>query len=166
MTDLWGNKKKYQPSEELRDVVAIAVNFENHLALKRDGTVVDWTTPPIDEFGATHSPRPVESVPAGLTDVQAIAVGFNHSLALKRNGTVVAWGEKERGQLNVPTGLSDVVAISAGCGLSIALKRDGTVVTWGNQYGNIDLAQLNMRQSQPQIVNVTAGDLRVIAIVQ
>lgn len=95
------------------------------LALKADGSVVEWT------FGeATNRATPVEA-----TDIIAVASGGTHSLALKADGTVIAWGcdipTYDAGQCAVPEGLGDVVAIAAGFGYSLALKADGTVVAWG-----------------------------------
>ena len=56
------------------------------MALKSDGTVVEW--------GALWNGR----APTGLTGVVAIARGTDHALALKSNGTVVAWGHNAQGQ--------------------------------------------------------------------
>ena len=105
----------------LSGVVAVAAGSDSSMALKSDGTVVEW--------GASWMGR----APTGLTGVVAIARGTDHALALKSNGTVVAWGYNGQGQTNVPAGLANVVGITASGSTSYALKSDGTVVAWGGQ---------------------------------
>ena len=105
----------------LTGVVAVATGSSSSMALKSDGTVVEW--------GASW----MGSAPAGLTGVVAIARGTDHALALKSNGTVVAWGYNSEGQTNVPASLANVVGITASGSTSYALKSDGTVVAWGGQ---------------------------------
>jgi alpha-tubulin suppressor-like RCC1 family protein len=105
----------------LTGVVAVAAGSGSSMALKSDGTVVEW--------GASW----MGSAPSGLTGVVAIARGTDHALALKSNGTVVAWGHNAEGQTNVPASLANVVGITASGSTSYALKSDGTVVAWGGQ---------------------------------
>ena len=81
------------------------------LALKRNGTVVAWSS---NHSGET-------AVPEGLRNVIAIAADEHLSQALKSDGTVVAWGGNEFGQTSVPAGLSNVMAIAAGGWFSLAL---------------------------------------------
>jgi alpha-tubulin suppressor-like RCC1 family protein len=105
----------------LTGVVAVAAGSRSSMALKSDGTVVEWGT-------LTSG-----SAPAGLSGVVAIARGTDHALALKSNGTVVAWGYNSAGQTSVPASLANVVGITASGSTSYALKSDGTVVAWGWQ---------------------------------
>ena len=105
----------------LSGVVAVAAGSGSSMALKSDGTVVEW--------GASWMGR----APTGLTGVVAIARGTDHALALKSNGTVVAWGHNAEGQTSVPASLANVVGITASGSTSYALKSDGTVVAWGGQ---------------------------------
>ena len=105
----------------LTGVVAVATGSSSSMALKSDGTVVEW-----GNLGTG-------SAPVGLTGVVAIARGTDHALALKSNGTVVAWGDNSVGQCNVPAGLLNVVGITGSNDTSYALKSDGTVVAWGAQ---------------------------------
>lgn len=98
-----------------------------NLALRRDGTVVDWVSP------GWAPPLVFSPVPSGLTEVVAVSAGYQHGLALKRDGTVVGWGTEEAAR--VPTGLSGVVQVLATRGYSFALKKDGSVVTWGTGFG-------------------------------
>jgi hypothetical protein len=112
----------YPPSAELPGVVTAAGGWSHIVALKSNGTVVEWD---VD--------NPPAVVP-GLSNIVAVAAGGEHSVALKADGTVVAWGQNFFGQTNVPADLSDVVAISASENLSVALKRDGTLAAWGQSY--------------------------------
>ncbi len=113
---------------DLFGVKAIAAGMDHSLALKSDGTVVEWGS-------MTDA-----DIPAGLSDVTAISAGYRFSLALKKNGTVVAWGTDLSGETDVPAWLTGVVAIAAGHGFGLALKSDGTVVAWGEgRFGATDV---------------------------
>ncbi|OIR06289.1 immunoglobulin I-set domain protein [mine drainage metagenome] len=104
------------------NVVAIAAGSGFGLALKADGTVVEWA-----DFGY-NSQLP----PAGLANVVAVAAGGDFALALRQDGTVVGWGDDSHGQTDIPSGLDNVVAIAAGDTHAMAIKADGTVVAWGD----------------------------------
>jgi alpha-tubulin suppressor-like RCC1 family protein len=112
----------FPPSATVPGVIAAAGGWSHIVALKGDGSVVQWDS--------GNGPEVV----AGLNNVVAVAAGGMHSVALKADGTVVAWGENFLGQLNVPEGLSNVVAIAAAEHHSLALKSDGTMVAWGQSY--------------------------------
>ena len=88
----------------LSSVVGISVGAYHLLALKGDGTVVEWGQ---NNYGQ-------ETVPAGLSEVTAIAAGSYHTVALKSDGTVVAWGSNSYSQSRVPVGLSGVTQAGAG----------------------------------------------------
>lgn len=153
----------------LSHVVSIAAGggyYAPGLALKGDGTVVEWTT------GGTE-----ERVPPQATNVVAIAAGESHSLALRGDGTVVGWGGNQFGAATgVPTRgfasysngvvsiggrvLSNVVAIAAGHEFSLALKRDGTVVAWG--YNGFH--QTDMPADLANVVAIPAGENFCLAI--
>jgi hypothetical protein len=110
---------------ELGSVVEVAVGGGHRLALKSDGTVVEWGDRSVDQG----------EVPDGLSDVVAVATGkHGHCLALRIDGTVVAWGDNSYGQCNVPKELDNAVAIAAGWRHSLALRADGKVVIWGDKY--------------------------------
>jgi alpha-tubulin suppressor-like RCC1 family protein len=109
----------FPPSASIPGVVTAAGGWSHIVALKGDGTVVQW--------GVENEPEVV----GGLSNVVAVAAGALHSVALKADGTVAAWGENQFGQLNVPADLSNVVAIAAAEHHSLALKRDGTLAAWG-----------------------------------
>jgi alpha-tubulin suppressor-like RCC1 family protein len=118
---VWG-RFGHPLSAEIPGVITAVGGWSHIVALKSDGTVVEWDT---------------ETEPAavpGLSNVVAIAAGGSHSVALKADGTVTAWGENFVGQLNVPAGLSNVIAITASEDHSLALKSDGTMAAWGRAY--------------------------------
>jgi alpha-tubulin suppressor-like RCC1 family protein len=122
----WGHFG-FPPSAEVPGVVTAAGGWSHIVALKGDGTVVQWDL--------DHEPEVV----AGLNDVVAVAAGGEHSVALKADGTVTVWGEKFFGQLDVPPDLSNVVAIAASEHQTLALKSDGTLVAWGQGYNGEDV---------------------------
>ncbi|AFE03982.1 putative lipoprotein [Corallococcus coralloides DSM 2259] len=125
----WG-PDLHSPPGGLSDVVSVAVGSAFAVALKADGTVVEW-----GDLSGSRAP-----VPTGLSDVVAISAASNIAAALRRDGTVVAWGGFEYDRTKVPAGLQDVVAISVSMYFSLALKADGTVATWGrNEYGQTSL---------------------------
>jgi len=105
------------------DAVAISAGGQQSLALKRDGTVVQWG-------------QPFALVPSGLANVTAIASGTNFHLALLSNAAEVSWSASDFGQTTVPDGLSNVAALAAGGELALTLKRDGMVSRWGGSLAN------------------------------
>ncbi len=150
----WGMNDRAQAKAPagLRNVVAIAASKEGYgsnLALKRNGTVVQWSGAGLEA-----------PVPAGLSNVVAIAAGGRHYLALKNDGTVVGWGVNRSGEAVPPAGLSNVVAITAGEMLSVALKRDGSVVAWGNTGWGATTVPAGLSN----VVAISAGSLFGLAI--
>jgi|GEM_PF-2191347 len=121
----WG----YDPNGEvtppagLTDVAALAAGNGHVLALRQDGTTIDWRN------GYT-------AIAAGPGGIAAVAAGFSTAVGLKSDGTVVAWGWDGYGETNVPSGLGNVVAISANGNHTLALKSDGTVAAWGKFFNN------------------------------
>jgi alpha-tubulin suppressor-like RCC1 family protein len=108
-----------QPYAGLDGIAKVSAPCRDHgdiVALKRDGSVVEWS------LRANDPPKSVTA-----TNVSEISAGGWQKLALKKDGTVFAFGFSNM----LPEGLSNVVAISAGETHSLALRRDGTVVAWG-----------------------------------
>jgi alpha-tubulin suppressor-like RCC1 family protein len=137
-------------SPNVNNIIQIAANNANSMALRSDGTVWSWGgnwSGQIGDGTTTQRNSPVQV--SGLTGMTAISVGFGHNMALKNDGTVWAWGDNERGQLGDGTttqrttpvqvsGLTNVIAIGAGANESYALKADGTVWAWGwDNYGQL-----------------------------
>jgi alpha-tubulin suppressor-like RCC1 family protein len=136
--------------------IAVAAGATISLALKDDGTILQWGN---NAYGQCTAPR-------DLRNVIAIAAGDFHSLALKSDGTVVAWGYNAFGITNVPTGLANIVAVAAGLNHSLALRNNGTVAGWGS---NLDAAGNRAGQSAPprglsDAVAIAAGDFHSLAL--
>ncbi len=154
----------------LSNVVAVATGGESgrNLALRTDGTVMDWPV---------LSAEYISTVPRGLSNITAISAGGGHSLALKADGTVVGWGANNYGQATgAPTEgfphestgtvriaaqtLRHVIAISAGGEFSLALKKDGTVVSWGHPFA----MQMAVPAGLSNVVAIAAGENFCLAI--
>jgi alpha-tubulin suppressor-like RCC1 family protein len=116
----------------LSGVTKIATGRIHTVALKGDGSVVEWG---VDDYGQALMPTVPVAAQSGVT---AIAAGYAYTVALKNNGSVVAWGYDGHGQTTVPTvpesAQSGVTAIAAGSYHTVVLKNDGTVVSWGLGY--------------------------------
>jgi alpha-tubulin suppressor-like RCC1 family protein len=168
--------------QNLTNVVTIAAGGESCLALRTDGTVVNWgaftNVPPnlanvvaISEghdFSLAlsndghmvawgYNGSDVTNVPPGLSNVVAVSAGSRHCLALQADGTVTAWGDNGSGETNVPFGLADVVAIAAGSDISLALQSNGTVVAWG-------LGMAQTPSSLTNVIEIAAGTVGNLAI--
>ncbi len=116
----WGDNEFHQCEVPagLRDVVAIAAADNSSIAVKADGTVVQWG----------H----YWSVPEGVRDVVAIAAGESHAVALRRDGSVVTWGYGAYDYSSPEfTALNDVRTIGAFEKNSFAWRADGSVVSCG-----------------------------------
>ncbi len=133
--------------EALANAIAISAGGQQSLALRKDGTVVQW--------GQTFA-----SVPGSVTNAIGIASGTNFHLALLTNSTVVAWGNNSSGQINVPGNLSNVVAVAAGGDHALALKVDGTVVAWGNNSSG----QTNVPGGLTNAMAIAAGYAHSLAL--
>ena len=126
----------------LADVKDIAASATASLALKTDGTIVQW-----GDLG-----QPYTAAPAG--GVAAIAGGETHFLAAMSDGTVQAWNSYDnQGAATVPAGIVDVVAVAAGNAHSVVLKKDGTVDGWGADY----LAQVSGPKALTKVKKIVAG---------
>jgi hypothetical protein len=115
----WQNSAVPVP-RSLSNVVAISAGFDHLLALKADGTVVEWT-------GAGGQPQPVP----WFSNIIAISAGADSgdgSLALEADGTVVGWDGLPYYPLPSNT---NVVAMALGGRNIMALKSDGTVAAPG-----------------------------------
>jgi len=130
---VWGKNTPNMPDkaslQTMTNVVAISAGADDCLALKNDGTVVEWNS--------WHS-----AAPAGLSNVVAISCGGGNNLALKADSNVVAWGNNYPGHTNTSAGLSNVVAVAARDGYNYALKRDGTLVGWGRMKAYMELSNI------------------------
>jgi hypothetical protein len=135
----------------LEDVISIAAGGQHSVALRANGTVIEW--------GANSAGHPV---PQGLGNVIAIDAA-THSVALKSDGTVVVWGNSLAAVTNPPPGLNAVKSIAAGNiagnAYTLALRSNGTVVAWG-----IEQSATNVPPGLSNIVEVAAGNSHVLAL--
>lgn len=163
----WGRDAEGQcavPSSAT-NIVGIAATAIQTLALREDGTLLAWGSPPPassgklvriagDNFHAAgvrsdgtvvvwSSFPSVATVPPEATNVVDVAVGNSHVLALRQNGRVIAWGENTWGQLNVPASATNVVQIDAGGVHGMALCADGRLLVWG-QISYVPAAATNL----------------------
>jgi alpha-tubulin suppressor-like RCC1 family protein len=160
----WGGFNDYDqitPPDDLADVIDLAAGGDHwlddtsfSLALKRDGTVVEWG---YDKNGSVE-------VPGGLDRVVAVAAGRCVRMALRDDGTVVTWGEDPFGNIGPPGGLSDVVAVAAGGYRCLALKGDGTVVEWGMNFDGEKWHEAAAPAGMRDIVAISAGRFHSLAL--
>ena len=139
--DKYGN---YDPTFEApvgNDFVDISVNSWNALALRRDGSVVNFGR--IPKIGSEDTPAPI---PTAL-QAKAISAGREHNLAVTEDGEVIAWGCRDyepgcRPPYGLRDALKDVIGVAAGDEVSLAIKSDGTVIGWGsNEKGSLDIPE-------------------------
>jgi hypothetical protein len=110
--------------------MAIAGDSSQFMALRRDGTVVEWYT-----SGAATNLHPE------ISNAVAVASGYGSRFVLKADGTVSGYGlfypyVGSPTPTTPPAGLSNVIAVAAGYSHALALRADGTVTTWGpNWFG-------------------------------
>lgn len=159
----WGSagqgEPAFVPPEAESGVVAISAGAGPGLAIKSDGSVLQW------------GPDYVTVAPPAETSsgVVSTSVDFTHRLALREDGRLITWGELNGGaglppgdgapdrwravdagtehstgidadgdvhcwgtiDFVPPEAATDVTAVSAGSLHSVALKPDGRVVAWG-----------------------------------
>ena len=115
----WDIKMRPEFVPEGNDFIAIDAGYVQCLALKTDGSILEW----LPSSGA-HIITPQGS------DFVAMAAGLGHSLALKADGCIFGWGKNDYGQASSPDG-NDFIAVAAGYYHSLALKSDGSILAWG-----------------------------------
>jgi hypothetical protein len=121
---------------DLSDVVRVAASSRHGLAVRSNGTVV--------EFGQAGN-----RVPAGLSGVVEVAVSATYSLALKSDGTVVQWHYTGSEILPPPPPLVGIQKIAAGSRFALALKSDSTVAHWG--------ALMLLNLDEPGVTKISAS---------
>ena len=126
----------------LSNAVAISTGRLHCLALKSDGTVIQWGGNFRGEASFDNTVLTTGESGSGNT------VEIKNTTLILTNGVVKIHGHV----------LNDVVSIAAGDGFSLALKKDGTVVAWGLQEA-IGTAPTfpdnNVEESPMQIDSVT-----------
>ncbi|MBN9661797.1 MAG: hypothetical protein J0H49_26615 [Acidobacteria bacterium] len=133
----------------LSDVVAVAASpGMGGLALRKDGTVVQWT---VDN-------TQVYPTPAGLTGVIAIAMNDRYFSAVKSDGHVVAWSTIYVEPSTA--GISDVVSIAAGPTWALLLHADGSV----SPLGSLFPAELAVPAGLANVVQLSVQNNSVAAL--
>lgn len=185
----WGDNSDGQIEYpvDLTNTLSIAASDYYSVAVKEDGSVVQWglewapiptgltnavavaaglghtlalrDNGTVTLWGDTNNPYPFR-MPTNLAGVKAVSAGYYHDVALFTNGTVTAWGANIWDLTNVPPALSNVTAISAGSYHSLAVKQDGTVSAWGY---NAD-GQINVPAGLSNVVAVAAGGRHSLAL--
>ncbi len=123
----------------LKNVRAVASQWDHFLAAAEDGTVWSWGHNKFELIGPItfeYAKRTPLQIP-GLSGAVDVATGLNHSMVLTSDGTVWTWGKgMGPGGADSPTptpvaSLANVVKICAGTDTCYALLADGTVRAWG-----------------------------------
>lgn len=115
----------------LSNFVAVAAGPRHSLALRRDGTVVQWGVSKAAREGVTISAigdvliqgrilTNIVSIAAGGTDVPPLN---EFSLALREDGTVVGWGTLGWKPMVVPASITNIVAIAVSDTYCLALQE-------------------------------------------
>jgi hypothetical protein len=138
-----GNRERFGPVKDLRDVVQLSLGSEHACARIADGSVKCW-----GESMAAGVGDGIQDVPktiARLKDVVDIEAGGSASCARLHDGAVKCWGRYDFGagmdapKVPVPVPwLRGVSRLALGMFHSCALGGDGAVLCWGeNQHGEL-----------------------------
>lgn len=141
----------------LSNATSITAFGNGCLAIRSNGTIAGWNTPPVSEW--------MNRVRAGGSNFTTIIKaksreGHPEEFTLLRNGeilgnaiTISAQHDANIVRTNTPPGLNDIIAIAVGETHNLALKRDGTVVAWGDN----SAGQTNVPDGLSNIVAIAAG---------
>jgi alpha-tubulin suppressor-like RCC1 family protein len=147
---------------------AVAAGSTHALALRKDGTVVQWGANYV-RLDGTSADKLAKAVRVrGVKNVKAIAASDYASFALRKDGTVWAWGSNGGGELGtgdiaspsrsghaIRVGhLSHIVAISAGGKHALALQSNGDVWSWG-QVEPGTVSQINATATPTKVAGIS-----------
>ncbi|HTZ86535.1 MAG TPA: IPT/TIG domain-containing protein [Solirubrobacteraceae bacterium] len=77
----------------LTEVQAIAAGGNSAIALREDGTVLDWGSNDDGKLGpGKYSASNVPVSVAGVSEAKAVAMGAQQTFALRQDGSLLAWG--------------------------------------------------------------------------
>jgi alpha-tubulin suppressor-like RCC1 family protein len=143
--------------------VDVAVGDEFTCAIRTDGALFCWGTPPLANAIGTPT-----QVGADL-DWALLSASEEHLCAVKTDGRLYCWGDNSEGQLGMgdldervsPTQVgaeSDWVGVSCGAESTCAFKTDGATFCWGsNFFGELGSATASV--FEPSITPVEAAVL-------
>ncbi len=172
----WGRNTSGQcvVSPDLTNAFVVAGNTGSSLAVRSDGTPVNWgsgTTPLGSNYvGLSASPSAGSTFLRSdgtvahfgqynfltSTNVVAVVSGNNFVMTLRREGVV--HGSGFGANTNIPSGLKNVSAIAAGSSHVLALLSNGTVVAWGSSPGT------NVPAGLKDVVAVAGGYSHSLAL--
>ena len=168
----------------LTEVVALTYGASSLLALRADGTAVQYGISPEDQpivamhrvtqvagwgsiAGLVHGDGEVAilgwdsggrtNVPPGLRGVMELAVGRFLVVALKEDGSLVGWGIPEA---TPPPGMGNVVSVAVGEQHALARTADGRVIAWGNNAEG----QTEVPPGLSNVVAIAAGRAQSVAL--
>ena len=149
---------KISETEDLTNVVKIAVGANHVLALTKDREVYAWGDNTYGQLG-TNSTEPSnyaikvsgEGGSSTLNRIIDISAGQYGSSAINEFGWVYAWGDGTYGEMGngttkalnsspVKTVLNNGITVSTGAGHNVELAQNGKVFTWGrNNAGQLGI---------------------------
>jgi hypothetical protein len=97
----WGNNSSGQivVPAAASNVIAISAGFDYSLALRADGTLVQWGAPKL-------------GFPTNLNNFVAIAAGYSHGTALRADGTLATWGSTYVFNATIPPDVRNIALIA------------------------------------------------------
>jgi hypothetical protein len=123
----WGPNANGQVSLAPTDqnYTMVAGGLRHGIALKADGSIVDWGSGDFSNYGNL-----LTNTPTG-TGFKAVGAGYSNSFALSTNGTISAWGSNDQSVVsNKPTG-SGFTFVTGNWYNGLALASDGSISVWG-----------------------------------
>ncbi|MZQ86493.1 RCC1 repeat-containing protein [Paenibacillus sp. 5J-6] len=155
-------------------ITQIAAGFDFSLALKDDGTVLNWglidSDPSTMYSVVTNNAQDEHKFPeliTGFDHVTQITAGSSHAVALKEDGSIYTWGNNTSGQLGIGTAydgktwsrafpehvndLPEIAGIGAGSNFTFAIDKAGKLWAWGNNsYSQLGDKTLNNQAAPVQ----------------
>jgi Regulator of chromosome condensation (RCC1) repeat len=149
---LYGDYGQVTDAPTGSDFKYVAAGFYTNLALRNDGSIVQWG-------------QNIGTPPSG-TGFVAVSCGAMHAMAVKWDGTVVGWGNNYYGQAatpNPPSGdINHWTDVACGEWHNTAMRSDGTVYGWGQDYAGCASGYPGPHQGR--IVDIDAGSYHNIAL--
>ena len=152
----WGPNANGQVSLAPTDqnYTMVAGGLRHGIALKADGSIVDWGSGDFSDYGNL-----LTNTPSG-TGFKAVGAGYSTSFALSTNGTISAWGSNDQQVVsNKPTG-SGFTFVTGNWYNGLALASDGSISVWGANGAN----QISGKPSGTGYTALAAGSTYAYAL--